>query len=386
VEIAAGDSMTLGMVLVVLRRAEPPSWKEGSRAVRAPSPGPEVVIQAPAMLALYKQVSLAARGLISVLLLGETGAGKEVLARTVHERSPRAHRPFLGLNCAALSASLLEAELFGHEKGAFTGAHESRPGLFEAAEGGTVFLDEIGELPTSVQMKLLRVIEERKVLRVGGRSPRAIDARFVSATNRDLEAEVARGAFRQDLYFRLNGITLTIPPLRSRRAEIAPLAHQFIVEACRRVGREPLAMTDNALKFLEGQSWPGNIRELKNSTDRAVTLCTGDIIDVHHLAPIESGFAPNSFSGAPTENLHAPIPASPPTTPDLAPPPADVSLYEDARRAARDLERRRIAEAMERCGGNQTRAAQLLRISRRTLVARLTEYGFARPLKDRRSD
>jgi DNA-binding NtrC family response regulator len=291
------------------------------------------------------------------------------------------------LNCAALPENLLESELFGYERGAFTGAVQAKPGLLEIADGGTLFLDEFAELPLTVQAKLLRVLENREITRVGGLRSRHVDVRFVSATNRDLAAQIRAGAFRQDLYFRLNGITLTILPLRSRRAEIAPLAHQFIVEACRRVGREPLPMTDNALKFLESQSWPGNIRELKNSTDRAVTLCTGDIIEVHHLAPIESGFAPTS---APTENflnpLQPPIPSSPPTTPNLAPPPADVSLYEDARRAARDLERRRIAEAMERCGGNQTRAAQLLRISRRTLVARLTEYGFARPLKDRRSD
>jgi transcriptional regulator with GAF, ATPase, and Fis domain len=355
----------------------------GSRQAEAPS----VIVADDAMRELHRIVDLVAKGDLSVVLLGETGTGKDVIADAIHRRSPRASSADVRLNCAALPENLLESELFGYERGAFTGAVQAKPGLLEIADGGTLFLDEFAELPLTVQAKLLRVLENREITRVGGLRSRHVDVRFVSATNRDLAAQIRAGAFRQDLYFRLNGITLTILPLRSRRAEIAPLAHQFIVEACRRVGREPLPMTDNALKFLESQSWPGNIRELKNSTDRAVTLCTGDIIEVHHLAPIESGFAPTS---APTENflnpLQPPIPSSPPTTPNLAPPPADVSLYEDARRAARDLERRRIAEAMERCGGNQTRAAQLLRISRRTLVARLTEYGFARPLKDRRSD
>jgi DNA-binding NtrC family response regulator len=208
-----------------------------------------------------------------------------------------------------------------------------------------------------------------------------VDVRFVSATNRDLAAQVRAGAFRQDLYFRLNGITLTIPPLRSRRAEIAPLAREFIREACRRVSRPELAMNDHAFAFLGSQSWPGNVRELKNAIDRAVTLCTGDLIDVHHLAPTEGAFAPAAPTSPLQDTLTFAVPSAP-TLPDLG--GGDLGLHEDARRAARELERRRIAEAMERCGGNQTRAAQLLRISRRTLVARLTEYGFARPLKDRR--
>jgi two-component system, NtrC family, response regulator AtoC len=366
--------------------APPASARKPAPAGAQQATTPSVIVADDAMRELHRIVDLVAKGDLSVVLLGETGTGKDVIADAIHRRSPRASSAYVRLNCAALPENLLESELFGYERGAFTGAVQAKPGLLEIADGGTLFLDEFAELPLTVQAKLLRVLENREITRVGGLRSRHVDVRFVSATNRDLAAQIRAGAFRQDLYFRLNGITLTIPPLRSRRAEIAPLAHQFIVEACRRVGRPTLAMTDQALKFLEGQSWPGNIRELKNSIDRAVTLCTGDIIDVHHLAPIESGFA---TTAAPTENLHPlhpSIPSSPPTMPDLSAAPTDVSLYEDARRAARELERRRIAEAMERCGGNQTRAAQLLRISRRTLVARLTEYGFARPLKDRRSD
>jgi transcriptional regulator with GAF, ATPase, and Fis domain len=388
VAIERGQVVTIGAAVLVVHGAAdgapPPA------AARKPAPGgakhaeaPSVIIADEAMRELHRIVDLVAKGDLSVVLLGETGTGKDVIADAIHRRSPRASSAYVRLNCAALPENLLESELFGYERGAFTGAVQAKPGLLEIADGGTLFLDEFAELPLTVQAKLLRVLENREITRVGGLRSRHVDVRFVSATNRDLAAQIRAGAFRQDLYFRLNGITLTIPPLRTRRAEIAPLAHQFIVEACRRVGRPTLAMTDQALAFLEKQSWPGNIRELKNAIDRAVTLCTGDIIDVHHMAPIESGFAPPS--SPPTDNFLFPAPSSP-TLPDLNPPPTDVGLYEDARRAARELERRRIAEAMERCGGNQTRAAQMLRISRRTLVARLTEYGFARPLKDRRSE
>jgi transcriptional regulator with GAF, ATPase, and Fis domain len=393
VPIERGQVVAVGAAVLVVHGsgdAIAPAASAVPASTRKPAPAgarqadpPSVIIADDAMRELHRIVDLVAKGDLSVVLLGETGTGKDVIADAIHRRSPRASSAYVRLNCAALPENLLESELFGYERGAFTGAVQAKPGLLEIADGGTLFLDEFAELPLTVQAKLLRVLENREITRVGGLRSRHVDVRFVSATNRDLAAQIRAGAFRQDLYFRLNGITLTIPPLRSRRAEIAPLAHQFIVEGCRRVGRPTLDMTDQALKFLEGQSWPGNIRELKNSIDRAVTLCTSDIIDIHHLAPIESGFAPSS---PPTENLHhQPIPSSPPTTPDLSP-PGDMGLYEDARRAARELERRRIAEAMERCGGNQTRAALLLRISRRTLVARLTEYGFARPLKDRRSD
>jgi two-component system response regulator AtoC len=199
-----------------------------------------------------------------------------------------------------------------------------------------------------------------------------------------LTARVATGAFRQDLYFRLNGITLAIPPLRERPGEIAPLAREFMLEACRRGGRPTLKLTDQALFVLENHPWPGNVRELKNAIERAVTLCSGDTIDVHHLAPQGAGFATQGPAAVGDNG----IPASSPTAP-LLPDVGSVTslgMHEDARRAAQALERRRIAEAMERCGGNQTRAAKLLRISRRTLVARLTEYGFARPVKDRGSE
>ncbi len=356
VDVRVGDCITLGSASLAIRRGPAGARREDG----------EVVLRDPAMRALLDQARRAANSLISVLVLGETGVGKEVLARTIHRSSPRARGPFLALNCAALSESLLESELFGHEKGSFTGAVTARPGLFEAAEGGTVFLDEAGELPMSIQVKLLRVLEERKVLRVGARVPRAVDVRFVSATNRDLEAEVARGAFRQDLFFRLNGIALTIPPLRRRVAEIAPLAAAFAEEACRQLDRRPPALSREALDLLLRYAWPGNIRELRNAVERAVVLCPGDVLLPEHF--------PAKIAGG----------AAPPAPPH--PPPEVVEKGDAIERLTRELgevERRRVVQALDACQGNQTKAAELLGISRTTLVARIVQYGLPRPRKKR---
>jgi two-component system response regulator AtoC len=390
VHIERGQVVVIGAAVLVVHGAlEVSSAALPRKAPRAPPlDAAPIVVADDAMRELHRIVDLVAKGDLSVVLLGETGSGKDVLADMIHRRSPRAGEAYVRLNCAALPEALLESELFGHERGAFTGAVQAKPGLLEVADGGTLFLDEIAELPLTVQAKLLRVLENREITRVGGLRSRRVDVRFISATNRDLGARVRSGAFRQDLFFRLNGITLTVPPLRARRGEVAPMAQEFIRETCRRVGRPTLEMTQEALVFLEHQSWPGNVRELRNAIERAVTLCTEDTIDVRHLVPAESSFGASPI--APPEDREILPFGTVPTLPSLPTPPegdssSDVGLQEDARRATRALERRRIAEAMERCGGNQTRAAQMLRISRRTLVARLTEYGFARPLKDRRS-
>jgi len=320
--------------------------------------GSGTVVKDARMRALYEQAAQAARATISVLLLGETGVGKEVLARAIHAASPRAGRPFLALNCAALSESLLEAELFGHEKGAFTGAASARPGLFESAEGGTVFLDEVGELPASIQVKLLRVLEERQVLRVGARQPRAIDVRFVSATNRDLEAESEQGRFRRDLFFRLDGIALTIPPLRERRDEIAELAALFAEAACDQLGRsDQPVLGEDVLDLLSRHAWPGNVRELRNVIERAVVLCSGSRLLPQHLPP--------RLVERVTAAARDPAPAGRAEAPAL-------------RSSVADFEKQRIVDALEQCGGNQTRAAERLGISRRTLVARLSEWGLTR--------
>jgi DNA-binding NtrC family response regulator len=357
------DGSTAEMLLARACAAVRPPNLDGGVAPNRP-----VMVHDGAMQRLHRLVERVAQGTISVLILGETGVGKEVLAETVHRLSPRAERPFLRLNCAALSESLLESELFGHERGAFTGALAAKPGLLETADGGTVFLDEVGEIPLAVQVKLLRVLEERRVTRVGSVKSRAIDVRFVAATNRDLEAEVERGLFRRDLYFRLNGIALTIPPLRERVGEIAQLALGFCAEAARSAG-QPRApeLTPPALALLERYSWPGNIRELRNLIERAVLLSGG--------APIALGHLPVEKMGA----TLAPAPLSPFGEEVTAP-----ARPSGLRGEIAVLERQRILDALERCAGNQTQAAKLLGVSRRTLVSRLAEYGLPRPRKQNR--
>jgi len=321
---------------------------------------PGVVIADPAMQALFAQVQRVARGQISVLILGETGVGKEVLAEEVHRRSGRGGR-FVALNCAALTESLLESELFGYEKGAFTGAMRAKEGLFEAADGGTLFLDEVGELPPSTQVKLLRVLENRKVQRVGATTARDVDVRFVSATNREVEDESGLGDFRQDLFFRLNGISLTVPPLRERALDLAPLAAHFIAGACLSVERNSVPrLSDDALAVLKRYAWPGNIRELRNVIERAVLLCDGDAIQPAHLPPKLT-----AMRGPSTTTT---------TTTDLDPRARLLQQMEQ-------IERDRVIEALTSCAGNQTQAAELLGISRRTLVTRLGQYELPRPRK-----
>jgi len=283
-----------------------------------------------------------APSLINVLLLGETGVGKGVLAAETHRRSTRASGPFVALNCAELPESVLESELFGRERGAFTGA-VTGPGLIESANGGTLFLDEVGEMPPSIQVKLLKVLDERQVRRVGSVKSHPVDIRLVSATNVDLQAAVEAGRFRKDLYFRLNGISLTVPPLKERTGELEGLVHLFLEQAAAQAGRAVPEVSPEAWAALRRYSWPGNVRELRNAIERAVVLCTSGIITPEFL---------------PAERPHS-------------------TLYAEA--AVPLGERERIEEALLRCGGNQTRAAKELGISRRTLVSRLSKYKLPRP-------
>ncbi|WP_437897830.1 sigma 54-interacting transcriptional regulator [Sorangium sp. So ce124] len=374
-ELSVGDAVNLGSTLIViLPREGAPSAAPGQGGQGHP------IVLDPAMERLYALAERVAGAPITVLLLGETGAGKEVLAEHIHRRSPRAQGPFVRLNCAALSESLLESELFGHERGAFTSAVQTKPGLLETAEKGTVLLDEVGELPPGIQVKLLRVLEERKVMRVGGLSPRPIDVRFISATNRDLAAEVKRGAFREDLFFRLNGIALTIPPLRARISEIAPLARSLADRTASALGRPAPAFARETLAALEAHGWPGNIRELRNVIERAVVLSGGDTLLPEHLLLDAAAALP------PVEARPAPAPAEPrpATAPEAAAPAGTVPPAEGAgglRGELDAIERRRIVDALEQCAGNQTQAAALLGMPRRTFVARLSAYGIPRPRK-----
>jgi len=329
-------------------------------AAPAASTAPSVVVSDPAMERVQRLIRRVAPGHINVLLLGETGVGKEVAAEMVHRLSKRASGPFLRLNCGGFSESLLESELFGHEKGAFTGAHQAKTGLLESADGGTVFLDEIGELPASLQVKLLRVLEDRQVMRVGALRPKKIDVRFVAATNRNLEEEVARGAFREDLYYRVNGIAIVIPPLRERVGEIQQLARLFVSQAARAAGLPEPRLADDAIDLLESYAWPGNIRELRNVMERAVLLSTDDLITEEHL-PTEK-MRTGGIARAATEQ-------------------SPLSRAGTLRDDVDDLERRRILDALDACSGNQTRAARMLGISRNTLAARLEQFGIPRPRK-----
>jgi DNA-binding NtrC family response regulator len=325
-----------------------------------------------AMDAVRQTIHQVATGDLSVLLTGETGVGKELCAEMIHRLSPRAARPFVKLNCSALVESLIESELFGHERGAFTGATSAHEGILETGNGGTVFLDEIGELPLGVQSKLLRVLEEQLVRRVGASTARRVDVRFIWATNRDLAAEVDAGRFRRDLYYRINGVTLAIPPLRERKSEIVPLARAFARRA--RPGAT-LAFGKEVIAELEYHSWPGNIRELRNSIERAVLMSSGATIRPSHLG-LDTRDRGRDTATMPVHRV----------SPDRISSPAIQAEPRDSRplaTAVADLERQRIVDALEQCGGNQTRAARILGISRSTLVARLEEFGLPRPRKAR---
>jgi len=284
----------------------------------------------------------------TVLLRGESGTGKDLFARTVHFASRRAAGPWVKVNCGAIAESLLESELFGHEKGAFTGAVRQKPGRFEDADDGTIFLDEIGELPMPLQVKLLQVIEERTFHRVGGNQPITVDVRIVAATNRDLEAMVRENAFREDLFFRLNVFPILLPPLRERHGDVARLTAHFL----RRHGVAPEQVTDEAMKALEGYAWPGNVRELEHTLERALILAGGEPIDEAHL----------SFSRPSLRAERSWIPQIP---------PEGLSLEV--------LERELIIQALERAGGNKSQAARLLDLTRRTLYSRMERHGLRKP-------
>ncbi len=311
---------------------------------------------------------------LSVLLLGETGVGKSYFARVIHDRSKRATKPFVHLNCAALPENLLESELFGYERGAFSGATQAKPGLFESADQGTVFLDEIGELPPPIQAKLLVAIERREVLRVGALKPRPIDVRFISATNRPTSEQGIVG-LRPDLYFRLAGLPICVPPLRERTKEIPALADAFVRDAAKRLGRAAPALAPSALAALVVYPWPGNVRELASVLDRAVLFCTGTLVDTDlrlptaRVARAEPALTASREAPAPAPAVHEPVAVAVATPPRTLP-----AEYEE-------LERRRIIEALEACGGNQSRAALELGISRKTLVTRIAEFGLPRPRK-----
>jgi transcriptional regulator with PAS, ATPase and Fis domain len=292
----------------------------------------------------------------TVLLEGESGTGKELFAHAVHALSARANGPFVAINCAAIPDTLLEAELFGYEKGAFTGAAQRKPGKFELANRGTLFLDEIGELPLMLQGKILRALEERTFDRLGGTSSIKVDVRVVTATNRNLKQAVAARQFREDLYFRLSVFPITVPPLRDRVDDIDILARHFIERECRELGRKPLALAPSALEALRAYPWPGNVRELQNCLERAVILADGDTIHPKHLNLALPDFAQH----------------------DRTAPPLDLSgtLADVTARAVAEAERLAIRKALQEANGDAARAADRLQIGYKVLVAKMREQGL----------
>jgi two-component system, NtrC family, response regulator AtoC len=316
------------------------------------------------MRRIYELLEKLALTHIPILVLGETGVGKELIAEWVHRHSPRAAAPLVKLNCAGLTESVVESELFGHERGAFTGAITSHAGLFERADGGTLLLDEIGELPARTQAKLLRVLESGELQRVGGTYTRVVSVRVIAATHRDLAAMVERGEFRQDLFFRLNAAIVDVPPLRERSSEIAPLAELFLERYARRMERQPLELDRAAVSALLAYDWPGNVRELRNVIERAAAMTDGMRVDAAALA----------LSARVRCKPH------PAKEPRVAPGPMVGPLaVGDIRSQLREFERARIIAALETTMGNQTRAAKLLGVSRRTLTNKLTVHGLERP-------
>jgi two-component system, NtrC family, response regulator AtoC len=343
-------------VVLTLRKAEERErLREELAALRAQlAAGPAergLVAESGAMRQALALVARVAEHSTTVLITGESGTGKEVIARAIHRASPRASKAFVGINCAAIPEALLESELFGHVRGSFTGASADKTGLFEAANGGTLLLDEIGELPVGLQAKLLRVLQEGEIRRVGDQKTRTVDVRVLAATARDLEAESRSGRFREDLFYRINVVVVTLPPLRERRDDIAPLARHFTAQLAKRFGR-PLSLSDAAITWLEQQEWPGNVRELENVIERAAVLSDKEVLE------------PGDFSHAPRTTDHAPA-----GTTHHAP----VGTLSDAVEAA---EREAITAALATSGGNRREAAKALGVSLRTLFYKIERYGI----------
>lgn len=340
-------------IIIVLKKAEERErLKEENQRLRSElsSSGSfyGLIGRNPAMRELYDQIHRVASLKTTVLILGESGTGKELVARAIHADSGRSVKPFVAINCGALSENLLESELFGHVKGAFTGAVSDKTGLFEQADGGTLFLDEVGEMPLALQVRLLRLLQEGETRRVGGIDNRTVDVRVISATSRDLTKEIAAGRFREDLYFRLNVFTLSIPPLRDRVDDLPLLADHVIKQCSARIGlSQPPRMLAGALRRLLSHSWPGNVRELENVIERALVLCDGENLTEGCLLVGESAV------------VHA-----------------DEAENLSIKQAEKAMEIDLIRKALAKTGGNRTHAARELEISHRALLYKLKEYGL----------
>ncbi len=345
-----------------------------------------LVGQSPAIRQIFAVVEKVANTPSTVLITGESGTGKELIARALHENSARHAGPFIKINCAAIPKTLMESELFGYDKGAFTGAVGAKPGRFELAHGGTLFLDEIGEIPIEMQVKLLRVLQESEFERVGGIKTIKVDVRLVTATNRDLQQEIIAGGFRDDLFYRLNVVPIHIPPLRERREDIPILAEHFLAKFNERLKKQIESLSPEAFERLVAYHWPGNIRELENLMERTVLFCEGPAIDVSDLPPeIVSATAPAAAASAAARVASAgasgtptsmPVAAVPPDEISRITPPPPESLKEAVRAETERVERELIQRALDATGGNVTQAARKLKISRKSLQTKMKELGL----------
>lgn len=343
-------------IVMVLKKAEERErLKEENSHLRAVAAGKfsfdGIISHNPGMEEIFLQIKKVSDLKTTVLVLGESGTGKELVARAIHKNGSRVSGPFVAVNCGAIPENLLESELFGHVRGAFTDASADKTGLFELADGGTLFLDEVGEMPPALQVKLLRVLQEEEIRRVGANLSKKVNVRVVSATSRDLQADVSSGLFREDLYFRLNVFCLQLPPLRKRVEDIPLLVDYFINKSLNVSGRQNLRLDPDAMRCLIAYGWPGNIRELENAIERALILCDGDRIKIDNLPlAVRStvGESHTSFLGE------------------------DLSI----KKAEAAIERELIRKALARTGGNRTQAARILEISHRSLLYKLKEFGI----------
>ncbi len=350
------DTILLAARAAARRATSGASGEPSEAATRIELGSRHVWIADPAMTRVFALLERLATSALPVLITGETGVGKENAAFAVHHWSKRTG-PFIAVNCAAIGPeSLVESELFGHDRGAFTGATSAKAGLFESAAGGTVFLDEVGELPLAVQAKLLRALETRRITRIGETREREVDVRMVAATNRSLEVEVAEERFRRDLYFRLSGATVILPPLRDRKCEIPVLARQFLSDACVHAQRDPMSITPAAMQVLLTHTWPGNVRELKNTIDYVVAAAPDDRVE-----PID---LPERLGGA---SISAPTEATTTTV-------ASSAGFRPIAEELKELERRRMTEALAASNGVKTRAASLIEMPIRTFTLKLKQY------------
>jgi len=330
--------------MVARRAVDEDRLRHENRQLRSKLAG-SLIGTSPAMERLRDTIAKVAASEATILVTGESGTGKELVARAIHYSGPRASKPFVAVNCGALVGTLLESELFGHKKGAFTGADRDKPGLLVAANHGTLLLDEVGELPLDLQPKLLRALQEREVMPIGGLEPLTVDTRVVAATNRDLGQQVRDGEFREDLYYRLNVITVEVPPLRERAIDIPLLAEHFAAQASQRNRRPSMTIAPMALEWLRAQSWPGNVRQLENAIERAVVLATSTELDIDDFSQLAGG-GPLPEPASPSEML-----------------------------SLEDLERNHVLRVLAACDGQKAKAAAVLGINRSTLWKKLRAYG-----------